>query len=172
MYGEGPSIKYVTLFWPIFTPSPCHTLSHIPSTPKKVRHTSRTPNPHFLVGLVQKPGQKPSVQILSQFFAGFLSGGFCQEVFCPKGFVRGGFCPFPLLSEYICYSRKLNITLNFMFHMYDKNNKCDVTCSWPSHCHKLSHLPGTPPPRAWRTLWTPQMTVFEVSNGVQLLSSL
>src|SRR6218665_1736709 len=118
MYGEGPSIKYVTLFWPIFTP--CHTLSHIPSTPKKVRHTSRTPNPHFLVGLVQKPGQKPSVQILSQFFAGFLSGGFCQEVFCPKGFVRGGFCPFPLLSEYICYNRKLNITLNFMFHMYDK----------------------------------------------------
>ena len=46
---------------------------------------------------------------------------FCQGVFCLEGFVPGGFCPFPLLSEYICYSRELNITLNFMFHMYDKN---------------------------------------------------
>src|SRR6218665_962583 len=43
---------------------------------------------------------------------------------------RGGLCPFPLLSEYICYNRKLNITLNFIFHMYDRNSyKCDVTCS-------------------------------------------
>jgi len=42
-------------------------------------------------------------------------------VFSLEGFVRGGFCPFPFLSEYICYNRKvgLNIILNFMFHMYD-----------------------------------------------------
>src|SRR6218665_1627772 len=43
-----------------------------------------------------------------------LSGGFCLE-----GFVRGGFCSSPLLSEYIHYNRKLNITLNFRFHMYE-----------------------------------------------------
>src|SRR6218665_69762 len=45
---------------------------------------------------------------------------FCQRVFCVEGFVRGRFCPLSFRSEYICYNRKLNITLNFMFHMYDK----------------------------------------------------
>jgi len=68
-------------------------------------------------------------------------------VFCVEGFVRSSFCPFPLLSEYICYNRKLNITLNFMFHMYDK--KCISVASHApdrSPCHKLSHLLGPPPP--------------------------
>ena len=38
------------------------------------------------------------------------------------------FCPFPLLSEYIRYNRKLNIAFNFRIHMHDeKNKKCDVT---------------------------------------------
>src|SRR6218665_2310226 len=50
-------------------------------------------------------------------------GGFCLgfvwEFFCLEGFVRGGFCPSPLLSEYIHYNRKLNITFNFRFHMYE-----------------------------------------------------
>src|SRR6218665_3946582 len=79
-----------------FYPLPLsHFVTH-PGTPK-VRHTSRTPR--FLVGLVR---------------------GFCQGVFCLEGLVRGGFCPFPLLSEYICYNRKLTITLNFMSHVYDK----------------------------------------------------
>jgi len=57
-----------------------------------------------------------------------------------------GFCPFPLLSEYIYYNRKVNITLNFMFHIYDKKcYKRDVTCYWtPPLCYKLSHLLGTP----------------------------
>src|SRR6218665_1570934 len=48
-------------------------------------------------------------------------GGFCLGVclgfFCLEGFVRGGFCPSPLLSEYIHYNRKLNIIFNFRFHM-------------------------------------------------------
>ena len=36
--------------------------------------------------------------------------------------------------------------------MYDKNlYKCDVTCSWPPPPVTPS---CTPPPRAWRTLWT------------------
>src|SRR6218665_3386603 len=85
---------------------PCHTLSH------------------------KKSVQKPPVQILYQLFAGFLSGIVCQRVYGLEGFVRGGFCPFLVLSQYICYNRKLNITLNFMFNMYDKKRyKRDVTCA-------------------------------------------
>src|SRR6218665_1586768 len=116
----GLSIKYVTLFLANFAPlPPCHPLSHIPGpTPPEVRHTSRTP-PTFLVGLVQNPGQKSPVQILSQLFAEAFVRGFCP----------GWFLSVPLLSQYICYNRKLNITLNFMFHMYDKKlYKRDVTC--------------------------------------------
>src|SRR6218665_45467 len=56
----------------------------------------------------------------------------CSRRILSGGFVRVGFCPFPLLSQYIYYNRKLNITVNFMFHMYDKNlYKRDVTCSLP-----------------------------------------
>src|SRR6218665_1238395 len=102
------------LFWPILTPFPCHTLSHIPGPHKSTSHISPPP---FLVGLVQKTRTKAactnSLSIVRLF---------CKGVFCLEGFVRDGFCPFPLLSEYICYNRKLNITLNFMFHMYDKKN--------------------------------------------------
>src|SRR6218665_123130 len=110
-------------FWSIFTP-----LSHIPGPPRK--YVSHLGPPIFSRTSTKKLGQKPLVQILSQLFAGILARGFCQGVFCLEGFVQGGFCPFPLLSEYICFNRKLNITLNFMFHMYDKIfYKCDVTCS-------------------------------------------
>ena len=45
----------------------------------KVRHTSRTPAPQFLVGLVQKPGQKLAVQILSIVRGGSCPGGFVRE---------------------------------------------------------------------------------------------
>src|SRR6218665_3928078 len=59
-----------------------------------------------------------------------ISISIVRRGFCLGGFVGVGFCPFPLLSQYIIYNRKLNITLNFMFHMYDKNlYKRDVTCS-------------------------------------------
>ena len=95
----------------ILTPSPCHT-SRDP--PKYVTHLGP---PQFLAFLVQKPGQKPPVQILSQLLN---RGGFYPGVFSLEGFVRGGFCLLPLLSECIWYKRKLNITLNFLFHMYDK----------------------------------------------------
>src|SRR6218665_1536178 len=94
----GPSIKYVTLFRPIFTPSPCHTLSHIPGpAPKKVRHTSRTPA-IFNRPSTKKHGQKPSVNILSQLFArvfvrgGFVRGSFVLKVLSGVVFVRSPFC--------------------------------------------------------------------------------
>src|SRR6218665_1825544 len=73
-------------------------------------------------------------------------GGSCpgvlSGVFCLEGFVRGGFCPSPILSEYICYDTKLNITLNFMFHMYDK--KIISVTTTPTLVTKLSHLLGPP----------------------------
>src|SRR6218665_2243010 len=138
----GPSIKYVKLFSANFDPLPLlHFVTHH-GTPQSTSYIS---DPPILVGLVQKTGQKPSVQILSHLFAGVFVQGFCQGVFCLEGFVRGGFCPFPLLSEYmyICYNRKLNITLNFIFHMYDK--KCISVTSHaldPFHvtnCHTFSY---------------------------------
>src|SRR6218665_2076825 len=64
---------------------------------------------------------------------GVLFGGL-SGVFCLKGFVRGGFCLSPLLSENICYNRKLNITFNFRFHMFEFFQS--VT----------SHALGPPPP--------------------------
>src|SRR6218665_1265483 len=102
-----------------FAPRPCHTLSHIPGPTKK--STSHTSDP----SIFSNPSKKiPDKNLLYKFslncFRGFLSGRFSHGVFSLEGFVRGGFCPFPLLSEYICYNRKVNLTLNFMFHMYDK----------------------------------------------------
>jgi len=127
------------------------------------------------VGLVQKTRTKPPVQILCKLFAGVLFPvGFCQGVFCLEGFVRGGFCPFLLLSEYICYNRKLNITLNVMFDMYDnKMYKRDVTCSWPLPLSQTVTPSQTPPPRAWRTLWTaPHLTMPSLPARVYLALTL
>src|SRR6218665_3269191 len=112
--SEGPSIKYVTLFLVNFDPPPPVTLCHTSRDPQKyVTHLG----PPIFVGLVQKARTKaPCTNFLL-----IVRGGFCPGVFvfCLEGFVRGGFCSFPLLSEYICCNRMLNITLNFMFHMYD-----------------------------------------------------
>src|SRR6218665_300902 len=105
-----------------FLPPPLsHFVIHPGTTRKYVTHLGP---PIFSRPSTKKPGQKPPVglQILSQLFTGLFVRGFCPGVFCLEGFVRGGFCPFPLVSEYICYNRKLKITLNFMFQMYNK--KC------------------------------------------------
>ena len=52
------------------------------------------------------------------------------------------FLSVPLLSEYIRYNRKLNITFNFRFICMKKIEKCDVTCSWTpppvTNCHTFS----------------------------------
>jgi len=55
----------------------------------------------------------------------------------------------PVLSEYTCYIRKLNITLNFMFRMYDKKIISVTSHALYPPCHKLSHLLGPPPPRTY-----------------------
>src|SRR6218665_2216346 len=94
-----------------FDPLPPVTLCHTSRDPPKERHTSRTP-PICSRPSTKNPDKSPLL------FAGVFVRGVCHGVFFLEGFVPGGFCPFPLLSEYICYNRKLNITLNFMFHMY------------------------------------------------------
>jgi len=115
-----------------FWPPPSVALCHKSRDPPKVRHTSR--NPLFLVGLVQKIRTKA----LCTNSLSIVREGFCPGAFV-SGLLSGRFClgwllSVPLLSEYICYNRKSKITLNFMFHMYDKKiyNR-DVT-----NCHTFS----------------------------------
>src|SRR6218665_249190 len=107
---------------------PCHTLSHISGPRKYVTHLG--PPPDFSRSSTTNPDKNPPYKFYLDCSRRFCSRRFCQGVFCLEGFVRVGFCPFPLLSQYICCYRKLNITLNFMLRMYDKNlyNR-DVTCS-------------------------------------------
>ena len=78
-------------FWP---PSLCHSLSHIPGPPQSTSHIS---DPRFIVGLLQKTGQKPSVQMLSQllvraFVQELLSESFVWKVLSEVVFVRTPFC--------------------------------------------------------------------------------
>jgi len=92
---KGPSIKYVTLILANFDSSPVsHFVTH-PGTPKSTSHISDPPP--ILVGLVQKPGQRPLVQILSQLLRGFCLGAFVRGSFVWKVlsgvvFVRTPFC--------------------------------------------------------------------------------
>src|SRR6218665_2762111 len=87
----GPSIKYVTLFWTILTPSSCHTLSHIPGPPK-VRHTSRTTPQFFSRPSTKSPDKSPRYKFSLNCSRGFLSGGLSE------GLLSGRFCPGWFLS--------------------------------------------------------------------------
>src|SRR6218665_2988117 len=117
IYGAVHKVRHAIFgqFWP---PPPCHTLSHIPGPPDTTSHISHPPL--FIMPSTKIPDKSPLYKFYFNCSLRFLSGGF----------VRVGFCPFPLLPQYIRYNRKLNISLNFKFHMYDKNlYKRDVTCS-------------------------------------------
>src|SRR6218665_1237907 len=108
----GPSIKYVTLFLAKFYPhSPCHTLSHIPGPPKSTSHISDPP-------IFSKPSTKtsdksPLYKFCLNCSRGYLSG-VCQGVFCLEGFVRGGFCPFPLCQIELFQQK---VKHHFEFHV-------------------------------------------------------
>src|SRR6218665_3964130 len=125
-----------------FLPPPLsHFVTHPGTLQKYVTHLGP---PRFLVGLVQKKSRTkaPCTNYLSIIRKGFCSGGLSGGLLSRR-FRPGWFLSVLILSEYICYDRKLNITLNFMFHMYDKKiYKCDVTCSLPpspvKNCHAFS----------------------------------
>ena len=72
--------------------------------------------------------------------------GVCPEVFLSGRFCSGCFLSIPLLSTYIRFNKKLNITFNFRFHMYDTKFKSVTSHALDtSLCHKLSQLLGRLP---------------------------
>src|SRR6218665_1357413 len=119
------------IFGHFLPPSPLsHFVTH-PGTPVKSMSTisDSPPPPFFIRSITKNPDKSPLYKFSLNCSRGFVRG-VCQRVFCLEGFVRDGFCPFLLLSQYICYQRKLNNTLNVMFNMYDKKlYKRDVTCA-------------------------------------------
>jgi len=134
MLSAPEGLRMITLTpWPLYagadmlTCSPCslnfpnlcdklsHFVTHPGIPPESTSHISDPPI--FRRPSIKNLDKSPLVQILFQLFAGVLSGGLLSGRFCP-----GWFLSIPVLSEYICYIRKLNITLNFMFRMYDKKN--------------------------------------------------
>src|SRR6218665_385137 len=93
--SKGPSIKYVTLFWPILTLLPPVTLCHTPRDPPKVHHTSR--NPQFFSRPSTKILDKSPLYKFSLNSAGVLVRGVCQRSFVWKilsgvVFVHSPFC--------------------------------------------------------------------------------
>ena len=94
---KGPFIKYVTLFLTNFYPLP---LSHFVTHPESTSHISDSP--FFSRSSTNTLDKSPLYKFSLNCSRGFLSGGFCPGFFCLERFVRGGFSPFPLLSEYIC----------------------------------------------------------------------
>ena len=75
-----------------FLPPPSVTLCNTSRNPPESTSHISDPRPKFLVGLVQKRGQKPPVQILSQLFTrlfvrGFLSRGLLSGRRCPRWFL-------------------------------------------------------------------------------------
>ena len=134
-YGAVHKVRHA-IFGQFYPPPLCHTSSHISGpSPPKVRHTSRTPSPIFKRPSTKNPDKSPLVQIMSQLFAGVFVRGVFSESLLSERFCPGWVLSVPDLSEYICYNRKLNITLNFMFRMYDK--KC---------ISMMSHALYPPPP--------------------------
>src|SRR6218665_2426618 len=143
--GSVHKVRYA-IFGQFLPPSPCHTLSHIPGSPESTSHIL-DPLPRFLVGLVKISRTKaPCTNSLSIVREGFCPGVLSEGLLSGR-FSPGWFLSIPPSVRIHLLQQKVNITLNFMFHMYDKKMyKCDVTCSLPPFpCHKLSHLLGPPP---------------------------
>src|SRR6218665_452212 len=86
----GLSIKYVTQFWPILTPSLYHTLSHIPGPFRKyVTHLGRSdPTPIFSRPSTINPDKSPLYKFSLNCSRGVLSGKVLSGVV----FVRSPFC--------------------------------------------------------------------------------
>src|SRR6218665_1867374 len=142
---------------------------------KQHRSTRRNNSLHpgYLTSLVTRTNHN-TIQTISIYVRVFRTADHAGQIFiphrplckfclnCSRGllfgvvswglFMSGRFCPgwilsVLVLSEYICYIRKLNITLNFMFRMYDK--KCISVTShalYPSPLSQTVTPSRTPPP--------------------------
>src|SRR6218665_1986815 len=75
----GPSIKYVTLFWPIYPLPLSHFVTH-PGTPKSTSHISDPP-------IFSRPSTKNRDKSLCTKFLSIIREGFCPGVFCLEGFL-------------------------------------------------------------------------------------
>src|SRR6218665_2069605 len=94
--GTVHKVAYVKLFSANFYPLLLlHFVTHH-GTPQSTSHISDPPP--ILVGLVQNLDKSTLYKFSLYCSRGFCPGGL-SGVFCQEGFVRGGFCPFPLLSE-------------------------------------------------------------------------
>src|SRR6218665_3057986 len=145
-YDKGPSIKFVTLFLANFDPLPLsHFVTH-PGIPRKYVTHLGPPPPIFSRPSKNIPDKSPLYKFSLNCSRGFLPGVLSEGLLSGR-FSPGWFLSIPPSVRIHLLQQKVNITLNFMFHMYDKKMyKCDVTCSLPPFpCHKLSHLLGPPP---------------------------
>jgi len=97
-------------------------------------HTSRTPQLLVVHAYIHM-----SLQGVCLSSREFLSGVFVWKV------LSGVVLSVPLLSEYIRYNRKLNITFKFRFHTYENSFKSVTSYALGPHtpvtnCHTFSHL--------------------------------
>src|SRR6218665_3221476 len=94
-------------FWPILTPSPCHTFSHIQRHPPEVRHTSRTPP------ICSRPSTKiPDKSPLYKFYFN------CSRRFLSEGVLSGG-----LLSGRFCSGWFLSVPPSVTIHLWQQKVK-------------------------------------------------
>src|SRR6218665_2431598 len=101
-------------FWPIFTPLPLSHFVRNLGTPPKERHTSWNP-PIFSRPSTKHLDKSPFYKFSLNCSQGFLSGGFCQWVFCQEGFVRGWFLSIPASVRIHLLQQK--VKHHFKFHV-------------------------------------------------------
>src|SRR6218665_953671 len=140
IFSFGAVHKVRHAIFSYFYPPPSVTLRHTSRDPPRKYVTHLGP-PGFLEGLVQKtrtkaPLYKFCINCSRGFYSEGLSEGLLSGRFCPRWFLF-----VPVLPEYISYNRKLNIALNLMFRMYDKN-----LLSMTSHALYPLPLSQTVPP--------------------------
>src|SRR6218665_4059545 len=103
-FGAVHKVRHA-IFGQFLPPAPV-TLCHTFRAPNSTSHISE-PRTIFSRPSTKSPDKSPLYKFSLNCSRVVVVRGF---VFYLEGFVRGAFCPFPLLSECMCYNRKLNFT--------------------------------------------------------------